>query len=195
MSVATEQHIDINPIDAMQSACAGRWIVLHTRSRQEKAVARDLTAIGAACYLPLTSSVRYYGKRKARVELPLFPGYVFLYGQRDQAYLADRLGRLVGLIDVPDQDAIAGDLRQIAAALRADGELKACPTIPLGTWVEVASGPFKGIRGRVEEYGKRRRLILGVGLLGLGASLEIDESLLEAVEEPFEIGQAVAANI
>ena len=177
----------VNPVDDLLARSKGRWLVLHTRSRQEKAVARDLHAIGAGCYLPERDTVRYYGRRKAKVILPLFPGYVFLFGQRDQAYLADRLGRLVSIIEVPDQEELTDELRNLAAALRAGGDLEPCNPFAMGEWVEVGSGPFKGVRGRVEGYGSARRLILGVGLLGLGAALEIDGALLQRVDAPVAV--------
>ncbi len=37
-----------------------RWYVLQTRSHQEKALARTLTASGIAHYLPLTKRPRYH---------------------------------------------------------------------------------------------------------------------------------------
>lgn len=179
----------VNPVDDLLSrSSTGRWLVLHTRSRQEKAVALDLKAIGAPCYLPEQASVRYYGRRKAKVNLPLFPGYVFLHGQRDQAYLADRLGRLVSIIEVPGQEELTTELRNVATALAAGGELEPCNPFALGDRVEVGSGPFKGVRGQVEGFGPAKRLILGVGLLGLGAALEIDGALLLRVDEPVSAG-------
>ncbi|MEM1355040.1 MAG: transcription termination/antitermination NusG family protein [Planctomycetota bacterium] len=172
------------PVDDLLARSDGRWLVLHTRSRQEKAVVKDLHAVRAACYLPEYTAVRYYGRRKVRVTQPLFPGYVFLYGYRDQAFLADRLSRLVGIIDVPDQDLLTQELKCIASALEAGGSLEPCNPFTSGDWVEVGSGPFKGIRGQVEGHRQGSRLILGVGFLGLGAALEIDAALVRRIDQP-----------
>src|SRR4051812_29215303 len=73
---------------------AAQWHVLHTKSRQEKILCADLQAMNIAHYLPLVKCVRYYGKRKANIEMPLFPGYVFLMGSLDEAYQADRTKRI-----------------------------------------------------------------------------------------------------
>src|SRR5918999_4935441 len=78
------------------------WHVLHTMSRQEKSLSRDLAAVNVPHYLPLVRQVRYYGKRKAVVEEPLFPGYVFLLGSLDDAYVADRTKRVANIIRVTD---------------------------------------------------------------------------------------------
>src|SRR5258708_3310597 len=79
------------------------WRVVHTRSRQEKALAELLGARGIYHYLPLVKRVRYYGRRKQAAQMPLFPGYLFLRGSLEEAYLADRTDRVVQVIPVGDQ--------------------------------------------------------------------------------------------
>lgn len=159
-----------------------RWLVLHTRSRQEKAVAADLAALQAEYFLPLVAQVRYYGRRKVRADLPLFPGYVFMHGSLDQAYQVDRAGRLANIIQVPDQQGLADELAQIRQALCVGAELRPDAYLRCGMQVEVRSGPFKGVRGVIESFGKRSRLILQIQALGQASSLEIDGSLLEPIE-------------
>src|ERR1051325_3389414 len=94
-----------------------RWHVLHTLARQEKALAKDLTARGIEHYLPLQNSVRYYGKRKLASELPVFPGYLFLRGTLEEAYIADRTKRVARIIEVSDQERLDMELAQIRRAL------------------------------------------------------------------------------
>src|SRR5688572_7208631 len=72
----------------------GHWYVLHVKSRQEKTLAEDLLVRGIDYYLPLIRRIRMYGRRKANVEVPLFPGYLFLKGTLEQVYTADRTGRV-----------------------------------------------------------------------------------------------------
>src|SRR5271169_5734965 len=94
-----------------------RWFVLHTRSRQEKAVAIDLSALGVDFFLPLVTQARYYGRCKRSVELPLFSGYVFVRGAQEQVYSIDRAKRLVGIIRVPIQQQLNWELRNLHLAI------------------------------------------------------------------------------
>src|SRR3954471_10558787 len=94
-------------------ASHGYWLVLRTRSRQEKALAKDLAARGVGHFLPLVVRTKFYGDRKIKVELPLFPGYLFLRGPLDAAYDADRSGRVAQIIPVHDQKQFDGELRSI----------------------------------------------------------------------------------
>src|SRR5437667_9320849 len=92
------------------------WHVLHTKSRQEKSLAADLAALKIDYFLPLVKQVKYYGNRKARVELPLFSGYVFLKGTVEQAYLADRTDRVAQIIKVADQAHLDWELSNLRKA-------------------------------------------------------------------------------
>lgn len=166
--------------DAVEST--DRWFVLHTRSRQEKAVAVDLRVRQIHYFLPLVESVRYYGRRKATVQVPLFPGYVFLRGSIEQAYEADQTRRLARVIKVRDQQSLDQELKSLYRAQRCGGNLDPYPYLHKGIRVEVRAGPFKGIQGIVEDRTKYDRLILQVKALGQASSLEIDAALLEPVE-------------
>ena len=161
---------------------AGKWHVLHTKSRQEKALAEDLLALGIPHFLPLVRQVRYYGKRKSLAELPIFPGYLFLRGSLDDAYQADRTRRVARLIKVNDQTKIDWELRNIYVALSKDAPLAPYPFLSKGIRVEVRSGPFRGLQGVIEDVSKRGRLILRVETLGSALSLEIDGALLDPLD-------------
>ena len=158
------------------------WFVLHTRSRQEKSLAADLGAMGIAHFLPMRGQVRYYGRRKSSVQLPLFPGYLFLHGTHEQAYAADRTGRVASLINVVDQQQLDWELQNIQLALSCQGPLDPYPALQRGVRVEVKSGPFCGLQGLIEGRSRSDRLILQVEILGSARSMEIDGALLECLE-------------
>jgi transcription antitermination factor NusG len=158
-----------------------RWYVVHTRSRQEKALASDLLAKGVDYFLPLVTEMRYYGRRKFRVEVPLFSGYLFLKGTVEQTYMAERTDRVAKVIKVADQGALERELAMIGEALARGAPLRACDGLREGTMAEVTSGPFKGITGLIERGVSHNRLLLHVGLIGKAAVLEIERSLLRAI--------------
>ena len=160
---------------------APTWFVLHTKSRQEKAVAADLESLRVPHFLPLVKQARHYGRRKIHVALPLFPGYLFVRGTKQQVYLADRTKRLVSIIPVSDQEQLNWELKNLNLALSNNASLDPYPSLKAGTRVEVRSGPFRGLQGLIETHGQGDRLILQVQMLGRGMSLEIEASLLDAI--------------
>lgn len=159
-----------------------KWFVLHTRPRQEKSVARALHAMDIEHRLPLQQTVRYERRRKVQSALPMFPGYVFLHGTLDQAYAADRTGRVVQLIHVADQARMAWELQNVAFAMDHGAALEPWPYLRAGRRAAVIAGPFQGLQGVVEGNLTNDRLVLQVETLGQAASLEIENGLLEAID-------------
>jgi transcriptional antiterminator NusG len=158
---------------------AGEWRVLHVKSRQEKALSDDLNARRIAHYLPLVRRPRVYGRRKTVVEVPLFPGYLFLKGTLDQAYSADRTGRVARIIPVLDQNQIHQELAAIHLAVTQDQPLDPYPYLKEGLRVRVRYGPLEGLEGWIESKHKRDRLIIKVDVLGQAVSTEVDGHSLE----------------
>lgn len=163
----------------LPDSSSGDWIVLHTKSRQEKALAEALRMLSIAHYLPLTRQVRYYGRHKVVVELPVFPSYLFVRGAINDAYRADRTRRVAKIINVADQTTLDWELRNLHLALTRDAPLDLSAKLTRGTLVEVRAGPFKGLQGVVEDRARPTRLVLQVAMLGRAVSLEVDDSLLE----------------
>lgn len=170
------------PLPAFSADGAGSWFVLHTKSRQEKALAKDLERMSVACYLPLITKAKFHGKRPVTVSEALFPSYLFLRGTREEAYSADRTKRVANIIEVPDQARMDWELRNLWVALGCGATLDPYPFLKLGRRVVVRSGPFQGLQGFVEERLTWNRLILAVEMLGQAVSLEIDGSLLDLVD-------------
>ena len=159
------------------------WMVLWTKPRQEKAVARYLEAAGVEHYLPLVSRVTVSpAGRKSSSRIPLFPGYVFATGTRQDGYDAIATKRVSQVIDVPDQEQFLREIAQIRRAVDEDGVIDLYPFAVVGRKVRVTRGPFEGIEGVITERAGRNRLVLGIGILGQGAELAIDLDLVEPID-------------
>ena len=162
------------PLDATQDESMPResaWYVLHVKPRTERKVMTRLALCGAWRYLPLLTKERRVQRRKVRVELPLFPGYVFarLDPARRLAMLKTNL--LVRLIEIPNPRETIHQLRQIVHAGRL-APLTPRPTFTLGARVRVSAGPFYGLVGHVDALGNA--LILSLDILGRAVSVSIN---------------------
>jgi len=159
-----------------------RWIVIQTRSRQEKAVADLLGAHGIAVFLPLVRKVRYYGHRRRAVDLPLFPSYLFLWGPVEATHPAVASRRAVGAVHTPDQALLDRELFNLRLALDGQADLDPYPFLERGRGVRVTAGPFRGVEGVVDERRAPDRLVLRILTLGRATALEIDPSILEPLD-------------
>ena len=156
-------------------------MVLWTKPRQEKAVARYLDAVEMEFYLPLIPRVSFIRSLKVVSEVPLFPGYVFAAGELEDGYAAISTKRVCQVLQVEDQRQFINEIEQIRHALVAGGSLDLFPFAVIGRRCRVTRGPFIGLEGTITDRLGPTRLVLQVAILGQGAALEIDIDLLEPV--------------
>lgn len=156
-----------------------RWWVLHTRPRAEKALARRLRAREVPYFLPLAQSDSHGRRPVVPSYSPLFPSYVFLFGDHDTRVLALETNLLVQCLFVDDQLQLHGDLvrvhRLVASGARLTPESRLTP----GTPIEITGGPFAGMDGKILRRGNRMTFVVEVDFLSRGASVEIADWMVE----------------
>jgi len=54
------------------------WYAIHTRSRHEKWVAKQLQGKGIFTFLPLLQEIHGWSDRRSKVEVPMFSCYAFV---------------------------------------------------------------------------------------------------------------------
>jgi transcriptional antiterminator RfaH len=179
---------DLHPIDLWQEqkfeSLAGRWWCLHTKPRQEKAVARALLVHNVSYYLPQVVKVdRTPQGRKIQSVIPLFPGYLFLLGDEMARYEAVKTNRLANVLEVVDQQGLIRDLRQIYRLLSSGVTVLPEPVMPVGARVRIKSGPLMGMVGIVVRRGKHDHFTAIVHFLGRGATVQLQDWQVERLEE------------
>ncbi len=174
------------PSEAIPDNLPDRWWVVHTRPRNEKALALDLRARGIFHYLPL--NVRgTRSKNTGRISrslVPVFPGYVFLNSsdtQRQQALMTNRIAKTLPVVN---QAELVGELRQIQGLLATQTDFDWEPAIEVGQWARVIAGPLQGIEGIVSKRLSRLRLVLNMRMLSQSVAVEVSRDLLERIDEP-----------
>jgi transcription antitermination factor NusG len=159
----------------------GRWRIAHTRSRNEKALARALLVWGVPYYLPLYK--RRWVRRGRRFEtvMPLFPGYVFFSGDDDVRTTVLTTNRVAQVIEVTDQEQFIEELTQIETAVERDATFDPYPGLVRGRRCRVLTGALAGLEGIIESRRRGCRLVLQVTTLGQAVCVEIDADAVEPV--------------
>ena len=128
---------------------SGEWWVVHTKSRNEKALAHDLIRRQISYFLPMSWKVRRKSRRTIKSLLPLFSGYLFFCGNEDERSELWRTDRVANLIEVKDQQKLLKELLQIEQALRAGAPMTPHKYIKTGQKCRVMAGPLLGLQGIV----------------------------------------------
>lgn len=158
------------------------WFILHTLSRQEKALAQALEALDLRFFLPLRRQVKFHGRQRCDVLSPLFANYLFVRAAPDDIIRADRTRRVANVISVYDQERLESEVRNIHLAIANEVAMDLHPYLRKGIRVEVRSGPMRGLRGLIKDHASNNRLILQVDMLGQATAITIDGSLLDPID-------------
>jgi transcription antitermination factor NusG len=160
------------------------WFAAYTCSCREKRVAQKLSVHQIEHFLPLHRKFsRWKNGLQMRIEMPLFPGYVFV-----KIDCRDR----VRVLELPGVHSIAGAGRlpiplpyhEIEALRRGLNSLEAqpCPLSNSGRTVFIRKGPLEGMTGVVVRQKNTSRVIITLNLILRSISVEVDEQDLELID-------------
>ena len=153
------------------------WTCLRTKPRSEKAFAAWLAGRDASHFLPTQERITKSHRRVRRTLAPLFPGYLFVAGDRTKADFRGAPWLVDVVPSTPEQrQRLHGELWRLHRALESGSPLEIVNELSPGETVEVVAGAMKGTVGLFQRWGKQGRLVLWVEMLGAGASVEIDEA-------------------
>lgn len=177
-----KREIDIYPQNVFELPDSDLpWWVAHVRSRQEKALARHIAPLDVPFYLPQCENERRRGGRRLVSHLPLFPGYLFFRGSASQRIAVLKSNVVVRLLEVPDQELLTRELRELRALQEAGATLTPYVSIAPGSTVRVVEGPFTGYTGKVLRERSRLRLIVSVSMLRQAVAVEFSRETLVVV--------------
>jgi transcriptional antiterminator RfaH len=160
-----------------------QWFVIHTKSRNEKALARDLVSKEINYFLPMCWKTSHSKGRKFKSLLPLFTSYMFFNGNENQRVEVLRTNRAANILEVKDQQQLIKELSEIEQALQAGADLKPDKYIKVGQLYQVTAGPLKGLKGIAQKTTTATRLMLNIDMLGQAASVEIDSDIIEIIDQ------------
>jgi transcription antitermination factor NusG len=158
------------------------WFAVYTASRHEKKVAQHLTQRRIEHYLPLYRSNRKWSDgSRVTLDLPLFPGYLFVHIRRSQR---------VGVLDVPGVLAVVGGSGrepvplpdEAVDALRSGLDLRRAEPhalLAVGQRARIRSGALGGMEGIVVRKRNGLRVVLTLEYIQRSIAVEVAAEDLE----------------
>lgn len=182
MEVIRTHDLELSEVVRPPADCLNpRWYAAYTSANHEKRVAGQLCVRAVEHFLPVYSSVRRWKDRRVTLQLPLFPGYVFVrmaLQERLRVLQIPGVAKLVGFGGIPaalpetEMEALKAGL---ASGVRAEPH----PFLRVGRRVRVKSGPFLGLQGILKRRKTAARLVVSLDLLQKAMAVEIDEADVE----------------
>ncbi|HEY9164362.1 MAG TPA: transcriptional activator RfaH [Magnetovibrio sp.] len=162
------------------------WFVVRTRSREEDRAAKHLRNQGFEVYLPRYLKQIRHARKTEQVLRPLFPTYLFVRMDLENARWRSIDGTLgvISLVKVGNHPQPVASV--IVEAIRAeedkDGAVRLAPKgLRRGDVVRVSEGAFADCTGLLEEVNDGKRAVLLLALLGREVRVRAPlESLVKA---------------
>ncbi len=133
--------------------------------------------------MPLHTCVHRWSDRLQKVELPLFPGYVF--GRFDVNHRLPIITipgviNIVGVGKLP-QPVEESEINALLAVVRSGMLLEPWPFLKAGQRVKIQDGPLRDIEGILSEIGERGKLIISITLLQRSVAVAFDRSMIRPI--------------
>jgi transcriptional antiterminator RfaH len=112
----------------------------------------------------------------------LFPGYCFARLDPAESLRVLSCVGVVSIVGFDGRPAPIADqeIESIRTLVTSDLRFDPSPLIQEGDSVEVVRGPLRGVVGRLIRKGSQARLVLSVGLIGQGVTVDVDAADVRA---------------
>lgn len=167
---------------------SSQWLVLYTTPRHEKRINQQLELRQIDCFLPLYRTQRRWNDgSRVTLELPLFPGYLFVRVSRHERS---------SVLALPGALKFVAGMRSEPAAL-VDSEIEILrsglhqrraephPLLVCGRWARIRCGPLAGLQGVITRWKNGLRVVLTLELIARSVAVEVNGDELDPVETEF----------
>ena len=165
----------------LPEAPSRNWFAVYVWSNQEKTIDRHLRMRGIESFLPVQTVLRRWKNRvTAKVEMPLFAGYVFVKIARTQ---------FSSVLEVSQVHSIVGNGREALALPEAEIEALRLglqerradphPYLKVGDMARIRSGALTGMKGVVVRVNNQLRVVLSIDAIARSIAVHVTADELE----------------
>jgi transcription antitermination factor NusG len=153
------------------------WHAVYVKSRTEKKAQTELQLMEIETFLPLQRKLRQWSDRKKWVEVPLISGYLFVKVSRKEYDQVLQSNYVAWYVRFEGKAAIIPDaqIEYLKLMLKQDNsEIEITKEkLEPGQMIEVVSGPFIGLKGKLQKVKGKNKVAIELEQLGYSALVEI----------------------
>ena len=176
--MASAEPLNLEPLNL---PALDRWYATYTAPRHEKSVLQHLESRGVESYLPLYGSTRLWNGRRAFVQLPLFPGYLFI---RIAPEHRAKVLEVPGVLNIVSSQGRltplpVGEVEALRAALEIR-KSEPHPSLTRGKRVRIKVGPLRGLEGVIVKQTRKLRMVVSIDCIMQSFAVELEAGDLES---------------
>ena len=170
----------------LDSKDALQWYALHVKSRHEFQVFERLTGAGIDAFLPSWKKNSKWQDRTKIIQLPLFPGYLFVHTDNNHVARMTVLKtkgvvRMLGVVPGKPEPVPEEQIGYLKRIIDAGVEIDPFPYLREGQRVRIIRGPLAGLEGILVQKPNQHYLVLSVDIISQSTAVTIEAGNVEAV--------------
>ncbi len=162
------------------------WYAVHVKPHHEFQVLERLAGPGIETFLPSIERLSKWTDRNKLVQLPLFPGYLFVhvdnsYSARMAVLKTKGIVRILGTLPGEPEPVPEEQVLSLKKAIEAGAVLDPYPYLHEGERVRIKRGPLAGVEGILVEKTGLHKLVLSVDIISQSTAVTIEAGDVEAI--------------
>jgi transcription antitermination factor NusG len=160
------------------------WFAVVIKPHHEQTVRQALLEKGLESFAPTYTAVQRWSDRLQRLQLPLFPGYVFCRFARNNRVPVLRTPGVRSIVSfgsemmpVPEQE-----IERIRWMVSAAPAVEPWPFLRAGQRVRVQHGPLAGIEGILAEVRNTTRLVVSLEMLQRSVAVQLNRDEIRPLD-------------
>jgi transcription antitermination factor NusG len=159
-----------------------RWYAAYSCPNHEKSIARQFELRSIESFLPLYEKPSRWKDRTVKLQLPLFPGYVFVRLDAEEKLRVLQVPGVVRLVGFNGHPAplLEEEMQALREGLSGSLHAEPCSYLQVGRRVRIKSGSLRGLEGILLKKKSGYRFVLSLGLIQRSMAVEVDAVDVEA---------------
>jgi transcription antitermination factor NusG len=160
---------------------------MRTKPRNEFKVFEQIVRKDIDVFLPKVEKIRIWSDRKKKIFVPLFPSYLFIYGDNNERLkaISGTIGAM-GYLMYRKRPAVITEkeIENIKISLIEPDRIKVEEIqITEGDMVEITYGPFIGLTGIITEIRGSYKLVVNITELSASLNIELNASEVKLLKK------------
>lgn len=160
---------------------------MRTKPRNEFKVFEQIISKDIEAFLPKVERIRIWSDRKKKIFVPLFPSYLFIYGDNNERLnaISNTIGAM-GYLMYRKRPAVITEkeIENIKISLIEPDRIKVeAIQITEGDTVEITYGPFIGLTGIIKEIRGSYKLVVNITELSASLNIELNASEVKLLKK------------
>jgi transcription antitermination factor NusG len=159
------------------------WYVAYTTPQSERKAKARLDEMEVRSFLPMQTVVRQWSDRKKKLEVPVFPNYLFIYTNSFERFEIIKMPELVYYVSFEGKAVTVSEeiITSLEKILTSDVEVTNENFVRTGSKIKITDGRFAGAEGILLRKNGKTRLVVSIEVLKRSISVDISAACVESV--------------